>query len=144
MFNRLRYDTCATKAELKDNVSIFSHAVDVNRFVHSDPCYHEKGIIAGNTTSSIGEQPVKGTVHKAWADMVALENDLRGQTRPSSRCPKMDYLPKKGVVSGQTPLSTERKRDLKTCQIIDYRNMDEEAYRGVEGRADGTGAGAGK
>ena len=151
MFNRLRYDTCATKTELRDNVSIFSHAVDVNRFVHSDPCYHDKGVIAGNTTSTIGDQPAAGTVHKAWGEMVALENDLRGQTRPTSRCPERDYLPKKGVISNnplhgpkQPDIRTDRKRDLQACQMIDYRNTDGSAYRGVEGHSDGTGAGAGK
>lgn len=150
MFNRLRYDTCATKAELRDNVSIFSHTVDINRFTHSDPCYNDRGVIAGNTTSTVGSQPVPETVHQAWGEMIAVENDLRGQTRPVSNCPGYDYLPKKGTISSKTmyrprqpDIQTDRKSALGSCQMIDYRNM-EEAYRGVEGRSDGTGAGAGK
>jgi len=125
--------------------------VDVSRFVHSDPCYHDKGLVSGNTASTVGEQPARDSVHRAWGQMVALENDLRGQTRPASRCPKLDYLPKKGVVSSETvyrprqpDIRTDSKADLPSCQLIDYRNLDEGTYRAVEGRADGTGAGAGR
>lgn len=139
MFNRLRYDTCATKTDLKDNVSIFSHMVDVNRFVHSDPCYHDKGLVAGNTTSTVGDQPATNNVHKAWGEMVALENDLRGQTRHNSRCPKSNYLPNK-----KPDMRTVEKSNLQTCQMIDYRNMDGSAYQGESGRVDGMGAEPGK
>eukprot|EP00873_Tetraselmis_striata_P043811 jgi/Tetstr1/464075/TSEL_008880.t1 len=151
MFNRLRYDTCATKTELRDNVSIFSHTVDINRFTHSDPCQHDRGVVAGNTTSTVGAQPVPDAVHTAWGEMIAVENDLRGQTRPVSRCPGYDYIPKKGVISSKTmyrnpqpDIRTDNKSDLASCQMIDYRNMDGTAYQGVKGRSDGAGAGAGK
>eukprot|EP00873_Tetraselmis_striata_P033696 jgi/Tetstr1/453960/TSEL_040879.t1 len=151
MFNRLRYDSCATKAEIRDNVSIFSHTVDINRFTHTDPCAHDRGLVAGNTTSTVGPQPQPDAVHQAWGDMIALENDLRGQTRTATRCPSYDYIPKKGVVSSpsmyrppQPDIGTASKDTLPACQMIDYRNVEREAYAGVAGTTDGTGAGSGR
>lgn len=112
MFNRLRYDTCATKSELMDNVSIFSHTLDVNRFVHNAPCMHDGGFTSGNTTSTVGAQPTTNDVSSAWGKMVELENDLRGQTRPASRCPAFDYSPKKGLISN-APLYGPKVPDIK-------------------------------
>lgn len=137
MFSRLRYDTCAAKAEVRDNVSIFSHAVDVNRFIHSEPCYHQRGLVAGNTTSTVGEQPNPDNVHTAWGEMVAVENDLRGQTRTASSCPSFKYLPQTGKISNksefrppQPDISTDKKSNLSQCQILDYSNLSE-AYKSM-------------
>lgn len=127
MFNRLRYDSCATNTEFRDNVSIFSHTLDINRFSRSDPCQHDRGIPGGNTTSTVGGQPLPGSVPQAWGDMIALENDLRGQTRPNSRCPALDYLPKKPSAD---------KTHLPSCQMVDHSNL-EDAFQKMEGRARG-------
>jgi hypothetical protein len=150
MFNRLRYDACATKTELSDNVSIFSHTVDINRFAHTAPCFHEKGVIAGNTTSTVGSQPMPDVIHKAWGEMIALENDLRGQTRTATKCPAYDYTPKQGVISSQAmykppqpDIAIDKKQDLASCQFIDYSNKGLDTYKDVPGHSDGTGAGAG-
>jgi hypothetical protein len=138
MFSRLRYDSCASKAEVRDNVSIFSHTVDVNRFIHSSPCYHERGLLAGNTTSTVGQQPKPDNVSNAWAEMVAVENDLRGQTRVASSCPTFSYLPKKGKISNKTEfkpaqadIDTSNKSNLSQCQMVDYRNLVD-AYKGSD------------
>lgn len=138
MFNRLKYDTCAAKTELRDNVSIFRHALDVDRFVHSSPCYHERGLVSGNTTATVGQQPTPDGVGRARGEMVALENDLRGQTRADTRCPGFDYLPKRGLVTSSTmfrpqqeDIRTDDKDVLGACQVIDYSNLRPAAYDGV-------------
>lgn len=135
MFNRLKYDTCATKSDVRDNVSIFSHTVDVNRFVRADPMYAERGVLSGNTTSTVGNQPTPGKVHEAWEKMVALENDLRGQTKTSSKCAAMKYIPEKGIArdkSGRSTggdVATAPRANLATFEFVDYANL-EEAYKG--------------
>jgi hypothetical protein len=138
MFSILRYDSCAAKAEVRDNVSIFSHTVDVNRFIHSSPCYHERGLLAGNTTSTVGEQPKPDNVNNAWADMVALENDLRGQTRTASSCPSFSHRPNIDKITNKTEFKPSQpdidignKSDLSQCQMVDYSNLVD-AYKGQE------------
>nr|WRJ69775.1 hypothetical protein TetV2_00326 [Oceanusvirus sp.] len=136
MFSRLRYDTCASKAEFRDNVSIFSHTVDVDRFVHSEPCAHKVGLGQTNAASTVGPQPLPGNIHQAWGQMIAVENDLRGQTRHTSRCPSYKYIPKGDVIQNKNlfreeapPLQTDGKEHLGECQMLDYTNL-ETAYKG--------------
>ncbi len=124
-----RDDSCATKAEFRDNVSIFSHTVDVDRFVHSEPCAHRKGLAQTHSVSTVGPQPLPGNVHKAWGDMIALENDLRGQTRHASRCPAYMYAPGAKETKNQfreapPPVRTDAMEHLGQCQMIDYANLE--------------------
>lgn len=130
MFNRTKYDGCAARTAFEENVSLFSHTMDVSRFVHSAPCRHEAGLAAGNRVSTIGPQPTPSTTQEAWGDMVALENDLRGQTRPVTRCPEYDYRPQQGVITAREiykpvvhpDIRTDALKDLPSCQMIDFSN----------------------
>ncbi|AUF82339.1 hypothetical protein TetV_247 [Tetraselmis virus 1] len=130
MFNRLKYDKCAAKSDLRDNVSIFSHTVDVNRFARDDTCRNVVGLTPTNGASTIGPYPNTHNHYKAWGDMVNLENDLRGQTREDSLCPSYKYIPNANVISNKTkykkeqkPIDTTQKSNLPDCQMIDYDNL---------------------
>jgi hypothetical protein len=129
MFNRLKYDTCTTRTDFSDNVSIFDHAMDVSRFVHCSPCRHEKGLIAGNTVSTIAAFPNARNVNAVHGDMIALENDLRGQTRSVTRCPAYDYSPQAGRITARELYKPVTHADIDTahvnhhgaCQMIGYK-----------------------
>lgn len=130
MFNRLKYDECASRSALKDNVSIFSHTVDINRFLNKDTCLHGLGIPTRNSVSTVGPQPAPDTHYNAWSDMVALESDLRGQTRENTRCPSRKFVPSGDVIKSnnrykpsQKPIDASNKSHLKACQIIDHSNL---------------------
>lgn len=90
MFNRLKYDPCAAKTVLSDNISIFDHTMDVSRHLHGSPCMTQ-GLTGGNTASVSGPLPTPDNVSKSRSMMVAIENDLRGQTRDRTRCPDYEY-----------------------------------------------------
>ena len=79
-FNRLRYDTCAYRNDLAQEIGTFSYVVDNCRFVHNNPKRIEFGIVGGNDVSLI-----KG-------NMTDLESDLYGITRLESKCPQLKYL----------------------------------------------------
>ncbi len=79
-FNRLRYDSCAYRNDLAQEIGTFSYVIDDCRFVHKNPKRLEFGIVAGNDVSIIGKN-----------QMVDLESDLKGQTRLASRCPTLYY-----------------------------------------------------
>ena len=129
MFNRVKYDTCSTRTEFADNVSVFDHTMDLGRFVHTAPCRNEKGLLGGNVASTIAAHPNKQNVDEVRGDMVALENDLRGQNRPVTRCPAYDYAPRDGIVSSKElwkpvvhpVIDTNRMHDLDSCQMIGYK-----------------------
>lgn len=129
MFNRLKYDTCSTRTDFSDNVSIFDHAMDVSRFVHCSPCRHEKGLIAGNTASTLTPFPNAVNVSEVHGSMIALENDLRGQTRSVTRCPAYDYVPTPGRIVAKelykpvvhADIDTNRVNHHTGCQMIGYK-----------------------
>lgn len=77
-FNRLRYDGCAYKNDLAQEVGTFSYMVDDCRYVHKNPRAISFGIVGGNDVSIV-------------KNMVDLESDLKGQTRLASRCPTLFY-----------------------------------------------------
>ena len=79
-FNRLRYDSCAYRNDLAQEIGTFSYVIDDCRFVHKNPKRLEFGIVGGNDVSIISKN-----------QMVDLESELKGQTRLASRCPILDY-----------------------------------------------------
>jgi hypothetical protein len=131
MFNRLKSDGCSTQTALSDNVSIFSHAMDVHRFVHGESCRGEQGVVGANDVSTITAypRPDGGEVQTARGAMVTLENDLRGATRPLTSCPLYGYQPQAGVISStelykpvtHPVIRTDRMSDLPSCRLIDYQ-----------------------
>lgn len=77
--NKLRYDTCAYRADITQSTNTLRHILDPMRFEHHKQCRMELGIVGGNEVSQI-----KG-------NLVDLENDLRGQTRLNTKCPQRKY-----------------------------------------------------
>lgn len=125
--NRLRYDTCAYKAELTQGTNMLSYLLDPMKFENCKKCRMELGVVGGNEVSQI-----KG-------NLVDLENDLRGQTRLNTKCPskKFQWNAQSGV-GGSEPspvskdifypkspfknelrINTEMKH-LPPCQMIRY------------------------
>jgi hypothetical protein len=129
-FNRLIYDECTVEVEMKQNTSFFDAHMDPSRFVHTEPCRHALGIVGSSSgvSSVFPAQTPLNNIDKIRGDMVALENDLRGQTRPATRCPKYDYVPKKGVITSEElwkpvkhpVINTDRVVHPQTCQMISY------------------------
>ena len=125
MFNRVKYDTCSTRTEFADNVSVFDHTMDLGRFVHTAPCRNEKGLLGGNVASTIAAHPNKQNASAVRGDMVALENDLRGGNRPNTHCPSYKFAP--GKVQGKEyikpvchPAVDTTPLHLKSCQFQDF------------------------
>ena len=79
--NRLMYDTCAYQKELDQSTGPLSYTLNPMKYENCSKCRMELGLVGGTAVSQI-----KG-------NLVDLENDLRGQTRPASNCPSKHYLP---------------------------------------------------
>jgi len=79
--NRLIYDTCAYKKSLDQSVGPLSYLLNPIKYENCSKCRMELGLVGGTNVSQI-----KG-------NLVDLENDLRGQTRPASLCPSKHYQP---------------------------------------------------
>ena len=123
--NRLMYDTCAYKKELDQSTGPLSYTLNPIKYENCNQCRMELGIVGGSAVSQI-----KGNI-------VDLENDLRGQTRPASLCPSKKYHPAcpdkigdacqpaqlqvqgNGCSAGMT-IDT-RLQHLRPCQMIRYK-----------------------
>lgn len=130
MFTGIRYDSCSTSTAYSDNTTIFSHVFDINRHAHASPCQHQRGITGGNSVATAGDLRA-ASAGAEWNKMIAVESDLRGQTRGLTRCPAYDYIPKKGVISSVEPIKpvqhpviqTDSFKAPEACQMIQYRNL---------------------
>ena len=115
--NRLLYDTCEYKQRLHQNDSSLDFVLDPIKFEHTKKCRNEFGLVGGTNVSH-----VKG-------NLVDLENDLRGQTRPMSSCSEYMYKPQDDNFiqsSNQFKCQINPKIDttlehLPSCQMIDYK-----------------------
>jgi len=115
-FNRLSYDTCEYKKRLDQSVGPLSYLLNPQKYENCNKCRHELGIVGGPAVSQI------------QGDLVLLESDLRGQTRPASLCPSMKYQPTYGDTlqiagshCGQPQSVSLKPMDLPPCQFIRYK-----------------------
>jgi hypothetical protein len=130
MFTGLRYDGCSTSTAYSDNTTIFGHVFDVHRHAHANPCQHKRGILGGNAVATAGDLSAPNAAAE-WNKMIAVESDLRGQTRGLTRCPAYGYIPKKGVISSVEPVKPVTHPVIRTdafvvpesCQMIQYGNL---------------------
>ena len=123
--NRLRYDTCAYKKELDQSTGPLSYTLNPMKYENCNQCRMELGVVGGNAVSQI------------TGNMVDLENDLRGQTRPASNCPSKHYQPSCADKIGDAcqpsqiqlqgsacdaPRTIDTKlQHLRPCQMIRYK-----------------------
>jgi hypothetical protein len=114
--NRLKFDRCEYRQSLLQSVSPLNYVLDPVKFEHCNKCRPELGLVGGTAVSHIN------------GNLVDLENDLRGQNRPGTRCPNYKYLPSDGhTIQGKEyikpvehPVIDTRMNHLPTCQFIHY------------------------
>ena len=109
--NRLSYDPCSYKAALKQSVSPLEYTLDPIKYEHKTKCRAESGLVGGTAVSHIR------------GNMVDLENNLRGQTNPSTRCGEYLFNPnepvggKEYIKPVQHPTVDTTPVHLPTCQF---------------------------
>lgn len=112
--NRLIYDDCAYKKNLQQSAAPIQYILDPIKYESCNKCRPELGILGGTAVSHI-----KG-------NLVDLENDLRNQNRPSTKCPSFKWLPneklqgKEYIKPVQHPELDTTKLHLKSCQFQNY------------------------
>jgi len=82
-FANLNYDKCALDKKDLENVNHFNLVVDSNVPESNNPCFMTLSPYSHNPFFSIPPSNMD------------VESDLRGQTRPLSRCPEVRYNPYK-------------------------------------------------
>ena len=112
--NRLMYDTCAYKQKLDDSTSPLAYHLNPMKYENCNKCRIELGILGGPAVSQI-----KG-------NLVDLENELRGQTRPLSQCQTKKYHPGQKLYTKGTCSNKPQKIDtqllhLPSCQMVRYK-----------------------
>ena len=80
-FTNLIYDKCALETKENENKNHFQWTIDPNYAISNNTCYHQ--------TSPLLRKP-SFTVPSS---NISLENDLRGQTRPLTKCPSLKFIP---------------------------------------------------
>ena len=117
--NRLIYDSCSYQTDLNQSVAPLSYILDPVRYENCQKCRPELGIVGGTAVSHIN------------GNLVDLENDLRGQNRPATRCPSYQYVPPSGnVLQGkeyikpvQHPAIDTSMKHLRACQMQQYPSV---------------------
>ena len=79
--NRLSYDECSYKQALSQSVSPLNYTLDPIKYERNDKCRMELGTVGGTDVSHIR------------GNLVDLENDLRGQRHPVTKCSMYKYKP---------------------------------------------------
>jgi len=80
-FTREMYDKCAQRQRLTQDKRIQDHIMYPGQYNNSAKCRMEQGILGGRPDSLY------------TGNLVDLESDLRGQTRPLSQCPSQQFRP---------------------------------------------------
>lgn len=114
--NRLKYDECANIEAMRISAAPALYVMDPSRFENENKCRHEFGLLGGANVSHIS------------GNLVDLESDLRGITRPASVCPVMKYekpksnviMPKNYMKFANVPQIDTTPQHLTSCQMIHY------------------------
>ena len=114
--NRLTYDECSYKQALYQSVAPINYTLDPIKYEHKDKCRMEFGIVGGTNVSHIS------------GNLVDLENNLRGQTYPSTKCSSYKYQPQKGdkitskeyIKPVQHPMIDTTLNHLNSCLMFQH------------------------
>lgn len=114
--NRLSYDPCSYKQSLSQSLAPIGYKLNPIMFEHENRCRMERGIIGGTNISEIR------------GNQIDLENNLRGQTYPMTKCSMYKYKPTKGNILTSKeyikpvvhPNIDTTLKHLDSCQMIDY------------------------
>jgi hypothetical protein len=114
--NRLSYDPCSYKQSLSQSLAPIGFTLDPIMYEHDSKCRVDRGIVGGSTVSHIrGSQ-------------VDLENNLRGQSHPNTKCSQYKFTPQQGNILTSTeyikpvvhPKIDTTLEHLDTCKMFDY------------------------
>ena len=100
--NRLMYDSCEAKQRVKDSTEPLNYMLYPGKYENCAKCRIELGAVGGNAVSIFS------------GNMVDLESDLRGQSRPLSKCNANQFNPTTMKPQGSL-------MPLKTCQPWSYK-----------------------
>lgn len=81
--NRIKYDECTKQFELHQSTAPLGYVLDPIRYEHERLCRAQFGLVGGTAVSHTSD------------NLVSIENDLRGQTRPLTACPRYKYHPRR-------------------------------------------------
>ena len=112
--NRLIYDTCAYTKSMQESTSPLNYTLYPGKYENCAKCRIEFGTVGGNGVSLFS------------GNLVDLESDLRGQTRPASLCPLNKYQPeceysgKDGIPCGSFNRNHKNLVNQSACQLQNY------------------------
>ena len=113
---RLSQDVCATEKYLNQSTGEYQYMMYPGKYANCSKCRLELG-----SGASSGNQ-----VSLYQGNLVDLESDLRGQTRPASLCPSNHYQPKCNCKKCATGLPCgclncqEKMVNQPSCQMVNY------------------------
>ena len=103
--NRLSYDECAYKTNLKQSTDPLEYMMYQGKYNNDSKCRFEFGLLGGNGVSIYS------------GNLVDLESDLRGQTRVLSDCPDKMFNPSYDKELSQNLINQ------RSCKLDYYNNM---------------------
>ena len=115
--NRLIYDTCAYTKSIQESTSPLNYTIYPGKYENCAKCRIEFGTVGGNGVSLFS------------GNLVDLESDLRGQTRPVSLCPLNKYQPecnnsgKDGIPCGSFGRNKQNLVNQPACQLQNYQRI---------------------
>ena len=118
--NRLKYDRCASLESARMSQTPSEYILDPIRFENENKCRNEFGLLGGTNVSHIA------------GNMVDLESDLMGITRPATQCPSLKYskpkgnviMPKNYMKFADVPKIDTSLKHLDSCQMINYPPLE--------------------
>lgn len=115
--NRLIYDNCAYYQRLNQSTGPGNYMMYPGKYENCHPCRIELGQVGGNGVSIY------------TGNMVDLESDLMGITRPASLCNKKKYKPRcpkckkcvnEGIPCGCLECTKLNLANQPACQMVNY------------------------
>jgi len=100
--NRLSYDSCAYKTDLKQSTDPLQYMLYQGKYYNDSHCRNSFGLVGGNGVSLYS------------GNLVDLESDLRGQTRMASECSSKMFQPSIDKKIGQKLVNQH------TCKLEYY------------------------